>query len=158
MHTVRRIVEAGRDAHLCAGICKVRRIWSSLSLLIFCFAACAALTSTPDDRPRYWAAEHYPDAFTDITIGGTGFDSEGTPCSTSYKATKGWDAATGLGVPNTKVLMQAAVKYVSLQHEQRHKHKPTDHSYSKRGDRQHHHKHHHHKHQQHKHKYTGKAY
>jgi hypothetical protein len=64
---------------------------------------------------RYWAAEHYPKAFTDITVGGTGFAPDGTPCTASFNAAPGWDAFTGLGVPNIGELSKAALEWVSRQ-------------------------------------------
>lgn len=63
----------------------------------------------------YWAAENYPNAFTDITIGSSNQDSSGNVCLLGYRAAVGWDAVSGLGVPNIAVLQQAAIKYVTLQ-------------------------------------------
>ena len=64
----------------------------------------------------YWAAKKYPTAFHDITVGYSGYnEANATRCPLGYSAAVGWDAVTGLGVPNIKVLQKAAIKYVKLQ-------------------------------------------
>lgn len=64
----------------------------------------------------YWAAEKYPGAFTDVVYGSSNsMVGSASECAYGYNAAKGWDAATGLGVPSVKVLQQAAIEYVKLQ-------------------------------------------
>lgn len=68
----------------------------------------------------YWAAENYPSAFIDITKGNNAvFNSETKGrCQLGYEAAVGWDAVTGLGMPNIEVLQRAAVKYLKRQQQQ----------------------------------------
>jgi tripeptidyl-peptidase-1 len=64
----------------------------------------------------YWAASNYRGAFYDVTDGGNNFgEGNATVCATGYIAARGWDAATGLGVPRVGVLARAAVRYAKLQ-------------------------------------------
>ncbi len=67
----------------------------------------------------YWASEKYPSAFHDIVVGSNRYDgqnvtSDQSDCGVGYSAVKGWDAMTGLGVPNVKVLTKAAEEWVAL--------------------------------------------
>jgi hypothetical protein len=51
-----------------------------------------------------------------VTDGGNNFgEGNATVCATGYIAARGWDAATGLGVPRVGVLARAAVRYAKLQ-------------------------------------------
>ncbi|KAL4457627.1 hypothetical protein ABPG75_012492 [Micractinium tetrahymenae] len=65
----------------------------------------------------YWAAEKYPAAFTDVIYGANKFPEQyAAECAQGgYYTAKGWDAVTGLGVPNMAELQQAAIQYVKLQ-------------------------------------------
>ena len=84
----------------------------------------SAVRSTPGLENRtmgwmnpflYWAAKIYPKACTDITVGSNNRAANGNVCLLGYRAAPGWDAVTGLGVPNISLLQQAAVHYVTLQ-------------------------------------------
>lgn len=47
----------------------------------------------------YWAAENYPNAFTDVVYGGNNFNGRAAVtenCGVGFQATPGWDAATGI--------------------------------------------------------------
>jgi len=48
-----------------------------------------------------------PTAFNDITEGSNACTESGCLCKTGFSATKGWDAATGLGSPNFGRLIEA---------------------------------------------------
>jgi tripeptidyl-peptidase-1 len=68
----------------------------------------------------YWAAEQYEGAFVDVALGSNRYASSdnSAQCTQGYNAVRGWDAATGLGVPQMSVLQKAAVKYVARQQQQ----------------------------------------
>ena len=85
----------------------------------------AAIRATPeqlDDRVHeplpvlYWAAANYPIAFYDGQVGSNKHNANDcTACGLGYTATVGWDAVTGLGMPNMTVLQTAAIRYIQLQ-------------------------------------------
>jgi subtilase family serine protease len=50
-----------------------------------------------------------PSMFTDITQGSNAFDRSGVPLKYGYAATKGWDAASGVGTPLFDRMMDAAL-------------------------------------------------
>eukprot|EP00871_Galdieria_phlegrea_P004372 jgi/Galph1/4936/GphlegSOOS_G3556.1 len=59
----------------------------------------------------YAAAEIFPDAFLDITIGNNRCTEFGYPCCLlGYPALKGWDPASGLGSPIYENLLRAALE------------------------------------------------
>ena len=51
----------------------------------------------------------HPEAFTDITMGDNSHCDWGAPSTYGFKATKGWDPVTGMGVPNFPNLLKAAL-------------------------------------------------
>ena len=55
----------------------------------------------------YKVAAAAPDAFNDVTEGDNSCTEDGCHCKTGFGATKGWDAATGLGTPNFGKLLDA---------------------------------------------------
>ena len=50
------------------------------------------------------------DAFTDVTLGTNAIGRDGKDLKYGFKATKGWDPATGLGTPRFDKLLIAALK------------------------------------------------
>ena len=46
----------------------------------------------------YWAAERYPAAFQDVTVGSNRYVGDGNPqdCGVGYNAAPGWDAVRAL--------------------------------------------------------------
>jgi hypothetical protein len=66
----------------------------------------------------YWAAERYPGAFLDVALGSNQYAMDGeeaASCKQGYAAARGFDAATGLGIPQMSVLQKAAIEYVKGQ-------------------------------------------
>ena len=49
------------------------------------------------------------DAFTDVTMGTNAIGRGTGPIKYGFNATKGWDPATGMGSPNFKKLLAAAM-------------------------------------------------
>eukprot|EP01041_Mallomonas_annulata_P008372 gene8372-17263_t len=58
----------------------------------------------------YYALSKRPDAFHDIIRGNNGCSTRGVSCCTQcYSAAPGWDAVSGVGSPNFKILAQLAL-------------------------------------------------
>mmetsp|Transcript_4390 Transcript_4390/g.9645 ORF Transcript_4390/g.9645 Transcript_4390/m.9645 type:complete len:981 (-) Transcript_4390:105-3047(-) len=53
----------------------------------------------------YWVYERHPEAFRDVLVGDIGSNEESL-CPWGFKAGPGWDATTGLGVPQFNVLKE----------------------------------------------------